>query len=148
MSDYGGHTWINGVDATNQTRMNAIENGIVGTPGLYMVAPYQLANNVTINSGSTNTYTCTGGSTGVTSGAKAALLTGYFTEGTAGGFVSITPQGTAWNNGNYPTLAAPTAALYSFFVIASLNVSNGQIDVKANSGNCVGLFLWINGYVH
>lgn len=146
---YTPTNWQNNVTAVNQTNMNKIEAQLAAAQyGLNMCTPYQLANNVTINSGNTNTYTCTGGSTGVTSGSKAVLLTGYFTEGTAAGYVTFCPQGTAWSNGNYPLCAAPTAALYSFFIIATLNASNGQIDVKAVSGNCIGLYLWINGFIY
>jgi len=149
MPAYTPTTWVNDVTPTNATNLNKIETQLAAVQyGTNIVTPYQLANNATINSGNTNTYTCTGGSTGVPTGAKAVFCNAYYTASAGGTFASFTPQGTAWSNGNYPIIAAPTAALYSGSFLAALNASNGQLDVKANSGNLVGIYLWLYAYIY
>lgn len=112
-----------------------------------MVAPFQLANNSTITASSTNNYTCTGGSTGVPTVASAVLINAFFTAGSAGMHGDFTPQGSSWNNGNYPMIACPTTALYSGSFIVPLNVANGQLSVRANGGQITGIYMWLYGYI-
>ena len=82
-------------------------------------------------------------------GALAVLMNLFFTPSVAGTFASITPQGTAWNNANYPIVGtafnATNIAGGSF--VAQLNSSNGQIDVKAQVGNCVGMHAYFYAYI-
>jgi hypothetical protein len=150
MSDYNKKVWVNGVDYTNQTNLNHIEDGIAAVPGVYFLAsPYLLENNTTLNSGSTITKTCTGGSTGVPTGAKAVYLVVQFTPSGAGCQPTFVPQGTTWVAGKYPSIGSPASGqpiADTFF--CPLNTSNGQIDVKGNVANLTGLYIGILGYVN
>jgi len=145
MSDYSPYNWRNNIDATNQTRMNAIEQGIANTPGMYFVAPYTLINNTTINDGVTQTVTCTGVG-GVPSGAKGAVLHGIWYPYTAAMRFMIAPHGSLASN--YPQqIATITFPNYqSFFMIIPLD-GGGQIDVKPTGGNIV-IYLYMIGYTH
>lgn len=130
--------------------LNGVETALVNAQyGMVIVTPFTSINNATITSGNTNTPTLTGGSTGVPSGAKAVLINTFFTPGTAGMSVLYTPHGTAWSSGNYPAIwvTSDTSHIvgWSGFVVVD---SNGQLDVKANGGNAVGIYVVINGYLY
>jgi len=118
--------------------------------GVFLCTPYQLANNTTINNGNTTNYACTGGATGVPTGAKAVFMNMFFTPSAAGTFASITPQGTGWGNGNYPVVgtAFNGTNICAGSFLAVLNSSNGQIAVTANGGNLAGVYLWLYAYVY
>jgi non-ribosomal peptide synthetase component F len=130
--------------------LNNVETALVYSQyGMVIVTPYTVINNATINSGNTNTQTYTGGSTGVPSGAKAVLINTFFTPGSAGMSVLYTPHGTAWSAGNYPAVwvTSDTSHIvgWSGFVVVD---ANGQLDVKANNGQAVGIYVVINGYLY
>jgi hypothetical protein len=130
--------------------MNKIESQLAAVQyGTNIITPFHIINNVTINVNNTNTYTCTGGSTGVPTGALAVFMNLFFTPSVAGTFASITPQGTAWNNGNYPIVGTAFNAtnICGGSFLAILNSSNGQIDVKAQVGNLVGMHAWLYAYI-
>lgn len=137
-----------GIDATF---LNAVEDNLVGAPyGLTMLStPYMLASNATINNGNTNTYTCTGGSTGVPTGATAVLLNAFFTPSAAGTSARFSPHGTAWAAGQYPICgdSANATNINTQNFVCPLD-SGGQIDVKASGGNVVGIYLGIAGYIY
>ena len=150
MPAYTPTTWVNGVTPANATNLNHIETQLAAVQyGANIVTPFTVISNATINSGNTNTQTYTGGSTGVTSGAKAILINTFFTPGSAGMSVLYTPHGTAWSNGNYPAIwvTSDTSHIcgWSGFVVCD---ANGQIDVKANAGNAVGIYVVINGFIY
>lgn len=92
-----------------------------------------------------NTYTVTGGSTGVPTGAIAVLLAIGIFANTANGYVTIAPHGGSLAGGPYPGLTGVGTA----YTLGSCIVphSGGQIDVKANGSNIV-LQSWnIYGYI-
>lgn len=130
--------------------LNAVETQLVAVPyGINPLTPYQLANNSIITSGSTNTYTCTGGATGVPSGAVMAYLNCFFTPGSAGTYATLCKHGVAWGNGSQPMVG--TSANATNIVGGSVWVQldgSGQIDVKANTGACNGFYLWIYAYAY
>lgn len=121
------------------------DNGYL-TSFIMLSTPYQLTSNPTLNSGSTTTLSCTGGSTGVPSGASAVMLgIGLFSDTSGGGYVTLAPHG--GTQGDYWGLAGPNANQYTLgFGICPVD-SNGQIDVKANGQNCVLQTWYIIGYV-
>jgi hypothetical protein len=102
-------------------------------PGRLTFLPtYSITSNDTITSGNTKTYTVTGGSSGVPTGALAILISANFTSTSAGAWLNINAHG-----GNGLTLGN----LYSSggFVngggLIPLSTS-GQIDIHANGGDC------------
>ncbi len=111
-----------------------------------LATPYHLYTNPTLNSGTTRTDTCTGGSTGVPTGAIAILLGIGIFANTAGGYVQIYPAG--GTAGQYAGLTGPVAGQYMVggMVIMPLSAS-GQITVKANSSNIVLQDWYIYGYI-
>jgi len=74
---------------------------------IFMGTPYHLTTNPTVNNGSTTNLTCTGGATGVPTGAKGVIL--------QVGIFSVTAQGASIQI--YPTGA--TAGQYANFTRAS-----------------------------
>ena len=116
--------------------------------GLFMMAtPYHLTTNPTVNSGNTTNLTCTGGATGVPTGATAVLLSlGIFAVNVQGGYVQIYPTGaTAGQYANF-TANGPTNTFSATAVIVPVS-AGGQITVKANSSNIVLQDWYIFGYV-
>lgn len=111
--------------------------------------PYTFINGATINSGVTNTYTLTGGSTGVPTGAKAAWVNCYYTSATPGAFVQMFLHGATLTDLSY----------YPIFGIVQVNGvvvtgsawvpldASGQADAKANNANCTGIHASIMGYL-
>src|SRR2546423_11748317 len=96
----------------------------------FLGSPYHLTTNPTVNSGSTTNLTCTGGATGVPSGAKGVLLqVGLFSSTAQGGYVQIYPTGAT--AGQYPNISANgpqnTLTVVSTFCPVS---AGGQITVK------------------
>lgn len=114
---------------------------------ILMGTPYHLTTNPTVNSGTTTNLTCTGGSTGVPTGAKAVLLgIGIFAVNVQGGYVQIYPTGaTAGQYANF-TANGPTNTFSATAVIVPVS-AGGQITVKANSSNIVLQDWYIYGYI-
>jgi hypothetical protein len=110
--------------------------------------PFQIENNVTVNSGTSVSPTCTGVG-GIPTGATAVLVAAYYTASVAGTFASFVPQGASWSSANYPILG--TAAVNNHVVggafIVPVNTTNGQITISAVNGNLIGLFCQIYGYI-
>lgn len=114
---------------------------------ILMATPYHLTTNPTVNQNNTTTLTCTGGSTGVPSGAKGVLLgVGLFSVNAQGGYVQIAPTGGTLGNYVNFTAAGPINTYCTGFVIAPLS-AGGQIDVKAIGANIVLQDWYIFGYI-
>jgi hypothetical protein len=133
------------LDASNYT--DALILAVYGTapaptPGrVTFISPVQQLNAVTINSGVTSTYTISG----IPTGALGIHCRAFFSSTTVGAWVGFAPHG--GNIGNYWVLGNESVASQSVNGNALLPVdANGQIDVKANTGNCV-VTLWVYGYV-
>lgn len=140
-----------GPPGINKTFLDAVETQLAavqfGTN--ILTSPYVLINGATINSAATNNYTCVGGLTGVPSGAKAVIINIYGSCSAVGGYLSMTPHGTAWVGGNYPILSGNVASALvsgSFLVVLD---GSGIIDIKANGGaNFTGIGASIMAYVY
>jgi hypothetical protein len=153
MPDYTATNWVNGVTATNQTNMNKIETQLAAVQyGMNIFAEgsiYQLINAVVHNAGTTYGYTCTGGSTGVPSGAKAVLLTVTATSTNTTNFIQFGPDGAGLVP--YPTMGKFTITgvdgrLYSSFILPI--ASNGQIDVLVSGTGSCTITAHIIGYIY
>lgn len=108
------------------------------------VTPFIQLNNVAINSGVTNTYTLTGVTSGLPVGITGVLCRAYFGSATVGAWAAIAPHG--GTIGNYFVLGNQQIANQSMNGNALLPLdSSGQIDVKANLGNCT-ITLYTYGY--
>jgi hypothetical protein len=115
--------------------------------GTYFLAtPFQITTNPTLTSGSTNTYTCAGGGTGVPSGAVAVIINAQITSSSAGAYALAGPHG-ATLAFNYPIVGLiQTANAYAAGTII-VPLASSQIDVKAVSGNVVLQNWAIGGYI-
>lgn len=141
----GGTITTDGSGGITAVKFSTANGQIRGT--FLLATPYHLTTNPTISAGSTTTLTCTGGATGVPSGAKAVLIgIGIFSNTSGGGYVQGAPHGGTF--GQYWGLSGPVAGQYTVggMVIAPVD-SNGQIDVKANVQACVLQDWYIYGYV-
>src|SRR5260370_30421080 len=86
ISNDGGLTSTDG--AGNITAANGLLRNVS-----ILAKPYHLTTNPTVLNGNTSTLTCTGGSTGVPTGAIAVFLGIGISCATAGGNVLIAPHG-------------------------------------------------------
>lgn len=146
MPSYTRTTWVNGTTPANATNLNNIESQLASVQfGMNIITPFQLANNTSISSGATTTYTCTGVG-GVPSGAVAVFVSGQFTASAINTQALFTPHSVTWNNDNYPSVNAQVASITTFAFMLPLSVS-GQIDVKSTTGNMTAFFLWMYAYV-
>lgn len=145
VSNDGGSISTSG---TGDITCNSVSNGQGVIRGTFLLAtPYDLVTNTAINSGSTNTYTCTGVG-GIPSGAKAVWINAFFTGSAIGTFAGFTPHGTSLSMARYPVVGScqnTSSANYGSFIVPL--DSNGQMDVKAFNGNCgtmsIGIFAYI-----
>ena len=135
-------------DAQNQD--DAVIIAIYGqqplpTPGrVAFVSGYQQLNAVTITSGVTSTYTLTGGGN-IPAGALGVLYKVFFSSPTSGASVQMAPHGGAIASyASYGNLPAASATINGTGLLAL--DTNGQIDIKANGGNCT-VTLYTYGYV-
>jgi hypothetical protein len=113
---------------------NVNQGAPANPPGRVTFVPlYSITSSDTITSGSSKTYTVTGGSSDVPVGALGVFVSVYFTSSSAGTWITVNAHG-----GNGLTLGN----LYSSggFInsggLVPLN-SSGQIDIHANSGDCI-----------
>jgi hypothetical protein len=122
-------------------------NGSQGVPSpapgrVVMVTPVQQLSNVSIANGVTSTFTM---GTNIPTGAKAVIFKAYFTSATTQTFIQIAPHG-----GDLTANAAVGNLAVSTGYVDGLGIvgvdSNGQIDIKANAGNCT-VTLYTYGYV-
>jgi hypothetical protein len=114
-------------------------------PGrLTYVSGYRQITNDTITSGTTNTYTLTGGSSGIPQGATAIVYKAFFSSPTVGAFIQMAAHGSDITAnatlGNTP-VASNTLAGTGLLPLDS----NGKIDIKANTGTCT-VTLYTYGY--
>jgi hypothetical protein len=109
------------------------------------IAPYQQINSAVIASGSTSTYTVTGGAPGIPLGALAVVYKAFFTSPTAGASIHIAPHSGAISS--YATIGNLPAANATLNGVGIVPVdASGQIDIKANTGNCT-VTLYTYGYI-
>jgi hypothetical protein len=112
---------------------NVNQGAPANSPGRVTFVPaYGITSSDTITSGSSKTYTVTGGAGPVPSGALGVLVSVYFTSSSAGTWINVNALG-----GNGLTLGN----LYSSgeFINGGGLVplsSSGQIDIHANGGDC------------
>ncbi len=110
------------------------------------VTGYQQLSTVTINSGTTSTFTLTGGSSGIPAGALGVLCKASFSSPTAGAFLHLAPHG-ASDITAYMTLGNIQVASSFVYGNGLLPIdAQGKIDIKANVGNCT-VWLSTSGYV-
>jgi hypothetical protein len=117
----------------------------VPTPGrVAFVSGYQQFNAVTINSGITSTSTLTGVGN-IPVGALGVLYKVFFTSPTSGASIQMAPHGGGMSNyASYGNLPAAGATINGTGILAV--DANGQIDIKANTGNCT-VTLYTYGYI-
>ncbi len=122
-------------------------NGSQGVPSpapgrVVMVTPVQQVNAVAITNNTTQTFTM---ATDIPAGAKAIIFKAYFTSATTGTFIQIAPHG-----GDLTANAAVGNLAVSGGYVDGMGIvavdSNGQIDIKANGGNCT-VTVYTYGYV-
>jgi len=125
-------------------------NGASGLPApapgrVVFVTGYRQVNAVAINSGATQTFTLAGAG-GVPNGTLGVVYKAFFTSPTVGAFLTITPHAPSDSNA-YETLGNIQVA--NAYVngggLVQLD-SNGQVDIKANMGNCT-VSLYTHGYI-
>ena len=113
-------------------------------PGrLTFIPQFNLFGTLTIPGGNTNTYTVAG-SNHIPAGALGILLLAYFTSATIGAFVQVG----AHNASSYTLILGNMYAANGYINgsgVIPLS-SDGKIDVKANSGDCV-VTVYIHGYI-
>jgi len=129
--------------------MNHIETQLAAVQyGINIIPPYMLANNITINNGVINTYTCTGVG-GVSSGATAVFMNLWFLGSALGTYAGVTPHGTSEVTANYPTVGTcQNTSYYNTGSFLAVLDSSGKIDVKAFGGNLTGFYLQMYAYVY
>ncbi len=124
-------------------------NGTSGFPTpppgrLTFVNGYRQINGDVLAAGTTNTYTLTGGSSGIPQGATAILYKVYFSSPTIGASIQLAPHGsdiTAYAaHGNIPVANSTINGMGQLSVDTT-----GRIDIKANTGTCT-LTFYTYGY--
>jgi hypothetical protein len=127
-------------------------NGASGVPTpppgrVTFVTGFQQFSATAINSGVTSTFSVTGGSAGIPTGALGVLCKASFSSPTAGAFLHLAPHG-ASDITAYMTLGNIQVASSFVYGGGLLPVdAQGKIDIKANVGNCT---VWLStyGYVY
>lgn len=116
---------------------------------IYIFATTVLISNDSIGSGSTKTYTCVGVGS-VPTGAKAVLLSYYYTSSAGNTFAAFTPHGTAYTTGNAPASdpATSTSAIGNAGAFIVPLDATGKIDVAASNGAISGLYIYLYGYIY
>lgn len=127
----------------------AYPNGTQGIPsatgGVTFVTGYQQINSVTIPSGTTQSFTLTGGSSGIPVGATGVIYKVYFSSSSTSVYLQLAPHGGTISS--YDSLGNTTTTGQTINGMGVLQVdSNGMIDIKANGGDCV-VTLYTHGYV-
>ncbi|HEV2659970.1 MAG TPA: hypothetical protein VGU68_05180 [Ktedonobacteraceae bacterium] len=115
-------------------------------PGrLTFVAGYQQFSSVVIASGSINTYTLTGGSSGIPQNAAGVLYKAFFSSSSVDANIQLAPHGADMTK--YATIGALAVSGNTLGGMGLLQVdSAGRIDIKANAGTCT-VTLYTHGYV-
>jgi hypothetical protein len=118
-----------------------------GTNGVTFVAGYQQITNVTISSGTTQTFTLTGGSSGIPTGATGVIYKVYFSSPSSNVniYIQLAPHGGII--GSYGSVGNTDNLNQTINGMGVLQIdSNGKIDIKANNGDCV-VNLFTHGYI-
>jgi hypothetical protein len=104
---------------------------------------HQITSDV-ITAGTTNTYTLTGGSSGIPQGATAIVYKAFFSSPTVGAFIQLASHGSDITAcaalGNTPIANSTLDGTGLLPIDAS-----GKIDIKANTGTCT-VNLYTYGY--
>ena len=125
-------------------------NGSNGLPApapgrVVFVTGFRQVNAVAIASGVTQTFTLSGAG-GIPSGALGVVFKAFFTSPTVGAFITITPHAPADSNAYVTQGNIQVANAYvNGGGLLQLD-GNGQIDIKANMGNCT-VSLYTHGYI-
>ncbi|HZR41377.1 MAG TPA: hypothetical protein VFB12_14745 [Ktedonobacteraceae bacterium] len=126
-------------------------NGSSGLPTpapgrLTFVTSYRQVSGDVIAAGATNTYTLTGVSAGIPSGALGVLYKAYFSSASVGAYIQLAPHATA-DITAYGSIGNITVANSSINGMGLLQLdSAGRIDIKANVGTCT-ITLYTHGYI-
>lgn len=153
MPTYAPTNWQNGITPANATNLNKIEAQLANVQyGFNIFAATALTTNDSISTGITKTYTCVGVGPGggVPSGAKAVLLSYYYTSSAGNTFAAFTPHGTAYTTGNAPASdpATSTSAIGNAGAFIVPLDATGKIDVAASNGGLTGLYIYLYGYIY
>jgi hypothetical protein len=125
-------------------------NGSSGVPTpppgrMVFVTGYQQLNAQVINSGTTSTFTLTGGGSGIPAGALGVVFKVFYSSPTVGASLQMAPSGAAIASyvsvGNTPV----ANAFVNGGGLIQLD-SQGRLDIKANGGNCT-VTLYTHGYI-
>jgi hypothetical protein len=107
---------------------------------------FQLTTNPTVNSGVTSALTASGGATGVPSAAIAVLISGSITSATVGAYVTVAAHSASMTG--VPQIGTiQVTNQFAAFGNLIVPLASNQIDVKANTGNCILQTWYINGYI-
>lgn len=116
-------------------------------PGRVTFVPgYQQLHDVVIASNTLQTFTITGGSSGIPAGALGVLYKAYFTSATAGAYIQLAPH-SASDITAYASIG--NIALANGFLDGTGELqldAQGRIDIKANGGSCT-VTLYTYGYI-
>jgi hypothetical protein len=124
-------------------------NGTSGFPTpppgrLTFVSGYRQINGDVITAGNTNSYTLTGGSSGISLSATAIVYKAFFSSPTVGAFIQLAPHGADITA--YATLGNTPVANNTIAGTGLLPIdATGKIDIKANTGTCT-ITLYTYGY--
>jgi hypothetical protein len=138
-------------DYTDAVVIAAYPNGAQGipqpTPGRVVSSSgYQQFSGQVVGSGTTSTFTLTGGSSNIPTGALSVLYKLSFTSGSSGAYLHLAPHGVS-DITLYNTVGPLPSASATVYATGLLQVdSSGRIDIKANVGSCTITF-WTCGYV-
>lgn len=124
-------------------------NGTQGVPAVSgsvtFVTGYQQINSVTIPSGTTQSFTLTGSSSGIPIGATGVIYKVYFSSSSTGAYLQLAPHGGTISN--YDSLGNTNTTGQTINGMGVLQVDgNGMIDIKANGGSCT-VTLFTHGYI-
>jgi hypothetical protein len=126
-------------------------NGASGLPApapgrITFVTGYRQINAVAISNGATQTFTLTGGGSGIPVAALGVVYKAYVTGPTAGTSITLIPHAAGDNNA-YQSIGNIQVANQYANGGGLLQVdANGQIDIKAVQGNAT-VTLYTHGYV-
>jgi hypothetical protein len=122
-------------------------NGTQGVPAqagsVTFVTGYQQINGVTVPSGTTQSFTLTGGSSGVPVGALGVIYKVYFSSSSAGAYIQLAPHGGTISI--YDSLGNIISQTINGMGVLQVD-GNGMIDIKANGGDCT-VTLYTHGYI-
>lgn len=112
------------------------------TPGRVVFSnPEQEINAQVINAGSTSTFSM---GTAIPTGALGIIYKVLFTSPTSAAYIQIAPHnGIISEYAEHGNLSAANA---THRAVGTVSLSNSQIDIKANTGNCTAT-LWTFGYI-